>query len=259
MSAFSNDIDIVAEKFDGIDVDANADAEELDVDKTLVKQEIDDDDDDDVDDTEDDQDVNDKDAATEPAPSIRSKSKVNAVKYGTAPIYCAICTCPPEFCEYGPTYDKCLPWILENFPEVLSEEVLAKALGKTNDDVSDDKETGGEEKKKKKRGGASVPKKVAVVETKVYISRVQRQKRKFVTTIVGLDTVPDLKLKDAARVFGRKFSSGTSIGDTATGAKEIVIQGDVSFELPPLLVSEFKISKSAIFLVDESGTRPYEG
>ena len=40
------------------------------------------------------------------------------------------------------------------------------------------------------------------------IARIQRQKRKYVTAVAGLDTVPDLKIKDAARVFGKKFSSG---------------------------------------------------
>ena len=68
----------------------------------------------------------------------------------------------------------------------------------------------GEEKKKKKRGGGAGPKKAKeVVETKIVIARIQRQKRKYVTAVAGLDTVPDLKIKDAARVFGKKFSSGT--------------------------------------------------
>lgn len=67
----------------------------------------------------------------------------------------------------------------------------------------------GEEKKKKKRGGGAGPKKAKeVVETKIVIARIQRQKRKYVTAVAGLDTVPDLKIKDAARVFGKKFSSG---------------------------------------------------
>jgi hypothetical protein len=45
-------------------------------------------------------------------------------------LYCAICSMPPEFCEYGSCFDKCLPWIVENCPEVLSEEItqsLAKS------------------------------------------------------------------------------------------------------------------------------------
>ena len=53
----------------------------------------------------------------------------------------------------------------------------------------------------------------------------------------------DLKIKDAARLFGKKFSSGSSIGESPQGAKEIVIQGDVWFDLPPLLINEFKVRK----------------
>jgi len=62
-----------------------------------------------------------------------------------------------------------------------------------------------------------------------------------VTVVTGLETVPELKIKDAAKLFGKKFSSGASIGETPTGAKEVVIQGDVLFSLPPLLVSEYKV------------------
>lgn len=182
------------------------------------------------------------------------------VAIGTSPLYCPICTMPPEYCEYGPTYDQCLPWILQNCPEVLNADVLAKATG-TGDAEDEEKDGEGETKKKKKRGGASVPKKKAAPpEMKVIIARVQRQKRKYVTAVSGLETVPDLKLKDAARVFGRKFSSGSSISETATGAKEIVIQGDVLFDLPDLLLKEFKVPKSCIFIMDEGGgsIRPCE-
>jgi len=51
-----------------------------------------------------------------------------------------------------------------------------------------------------------------------------------------------LKIKDAAKAFGKKFSSGASIGDTPTGGKEVVIQGDVLLDLPLLLINEFKVN-----------------
>lgn len=35
---------------------------------------------------------------------------------------------------------------------------------------------------------------------------------------------------------------GASVGDTVTGGKEIVIQGDVYFEVPTFLITEFKVS-----------------
>ena len=96
-------------------------------------------------------------------------------------------------------------------------------------------------KKKKKGGGAAALKKATVLVTKVVIAKIQRQKRKYVTVVGGLETVPDLKIKDAAKIFGRKFSSGASIGDAANGTKEVTIQGDLTFDLPPLLINEFKV------------------
>jgi translation initiation factor 1 (eIF-1/SUI1) len=39
-------------------------------------------------------------------------------------------------------------------------------------------------------------------DAKVVITKVQRQKRKYGTVVGGLETVPDLKIKDAYRVFG---------------------------------------------------------
>jgi density-regulated protein len=79
----------------------------------------------------------------------------------------------------------------------------------------------GDEKKKKKRSGPKL-KKVVEVETKVVLTKVQRQKRKYVTVVAGLETVPNLKIKDAAKVFGKKFSSGASINEGPTGVKEVL-------------------------------------
>ena len=48
--------------------------------------------------------------------------------------YCPTCTMPPEFCEHGSSFDLCLPWILKNCPDVLSETLLSKLLEKTSID-----------------------------------------------------------------------------------------------------------------------------
>jgi len=42
--------------------------------------------------------------------------------------YCPTCTMPPEYCEHGSTFDLCLPWIMKNCPEVLSDALLAKSM-----------------------------------------------------------------------------------------------------------------------------------
>ena len=60
--------------------------------------------------------------------------------------------------------------------------------------------------------------------------------------------VPDLKIKDVSKACGKKFASGAAISDTPTGGKEIVIQGDVYFEVPTFLISEFKVNLFIILL-----------
>lgn len=83
-------------------------------------------------------------------------------------IYCPTCTMPPEYCQYGANFDACLPWILENCPEAISEELLAQMVG--NITVTEKGEDGEAEKKKKKRGGGAAPlKKATVYDTKVLL------------------------------------------------------------------------------------------
>ena len=59
-------------------------------------------------------------------------------------LYCPKCTWPPEFCEYGQFYEShCLPWIMNNCPEILGEQFLADKLAKAN--LNGDGGDGGEE------------------------------------------------------------------------------------------------------------------
>lgn len=46
--------------------------------------------------------------------------------------YCPTCSLPPEYCEYGQTFEKCLPWILEHCPEAVSEDILSKMMGEVS-------------------------------------------------------------------------------------------------------------------------------
>ena len=43
-------------------------------------------------------------------------------------VYCPNCTMPPEFCEHGPCFDRCLPWLRDNFPQYLSTENLERSM-----------------------------------------------------------------------------------------------------------------------------------
>ena len=43
-------------------------------------------------------------------------------------VHGTVCSLPPEYCEYGPSYEECLPWIRENMPHLLGGEALASGV-----------------------------------------------------------------------------------------------------------------------------------
>ena len=65
---------------------------------------------------------------------------------------------------------------------------------------------------------------------KVLIKRVERNKRKFVTVVTGLEG-HGLDNKKVAKELGKKFATGSSVTKAASGGEEIVVQGDVSDEV----------------------------
>jgi len=153
-------------------------------------------------------------------------------------VYCGVCGMPPEYCEYGADYEKCVPWLTAHCPHLL----------KKNDAASEQGEGVGA--KKKKRGGGVVKKKeLAEDKMRVLIYTEVRSRKKTVTVVDGLETL-GVKLKDASKLFGRKFASSSSVKDKDTGGSEIVIQGDVIFDLPDLLHAEFGIPSAKLFTKD---------
>ena len=96
---------------------------------------------------------------------------------------------------------------------------------------------------KKKRRGAGA-KKESKAETRVIIQKVSRNKRKAVTIIVGMDTVPGVKLKDVSKACSKRFAGSSSVKDK----KEIIIQGDHMDDAAALLVDKFGVPADAVFL-----------
>lgn len=99
----------------------------------------------------------------------------------------------------------------------------------------------------KKRRGASA-KKAVKVDTRIIIQKISRNKRKAVTIVVGMDTVPDVKLKDVSKAFSKRFAGSSSVKDTPRGGKEIIIQGDHVDEAAAMIVDKFKVSADSVFL-----------
>lgn len=86
---------------------------------------------------------------------------------------------------------------------------------------------------------------------KVIIKRVERNKRKYVTVVSGLEA-HGMDLKKVAKEMGKKFATGSSVTKTAAGGEEITIQGDVSDDLYDWLVDEHEeIPEDNIDIVED--------
>lgn len=85
---------------------------------------------------------------------------------------------------------------------------------------------------------------------KVLIKRVERNKRKYITVLSGLE-VYDLDNKKLAKELGKKFATGSSVTKSPTGSEEITVQGDVSDELSYLLADVYGVPEENIELIED--------
>ena len=85
--------------------------------------------------------------------------------------------------------------------------------------------------------------------SKVTIKRQERTKRKMTTSIHGLEAF-SIDLKKASKLFANKFATGASVSKNNQGEDEIVIQGDVAYEVEEMLLKksgkEFDLFKGAV-------------
>lgn len=93
--------------------------------------------------------------------------------------------------------------------------------------------------------------------SKIQIKRVERNKRKHVTVIAGLE-VHGLENKKVAKDFGKKFATGSSVTKSPSGVEEITVQGDVSDEVQDWLL-EKGIPESNIEIVEDKKKKKAAG
>ncbi|KAJ1551703.1 Translation machinery-associated protein 22, partial [Nowakowskiella sp. JEL0078] len=162
-------------------------------------------------------------------------------------LYCGVCSLPPEFCSFGSTAETCLTWLKQNNAQLLTkiypnetneflsevnEKVSELSLEDEKKSASKSTETKAEKDKKKKPANS--------INHKVLVKRVDRNKRKFVTVVSGLENF-DVDLKKAAKQFANKFACGSSVTKNAAGTSdEIVVQGDFLDDIVVLISSTYK-------------------
>ncbi|KAH6723614.1 translation initiation factor SUI1 [Leptodontidium sp. 2 PMI_412] len=158
-------------------------------------------------------------------------------------LYCGVCSLPPEYCEFGGTVKKCQDWLQKNdedmYERLWSEDALAAATSSLSVDAQ--KRAEKDAHKKALKAEAAEAKQAATIKSsKVIIKRVERNKRKFVTTVTGLEAF-GLENKKVAKDLGKKFATGSSVTKVPSGGEEIVVQGDVSEEIEEFLLEKYPV------------------
>ncbi|KAG4300679.1 hypothetical protein PCK1_003108 [Pneumocystis canis] len=139
-------------------------------------------------------------------------------------IYCGVCSFPPEYCEYGGSINKCMKWLKENHLEMYNQfysKVETISIDQKNLTIEEIEEN----EKKQTKEDLKNEKKLKNNISKVFIKRVERNKRKYVISVQGLELF-GIDLKKAAKLFGKKFATGSSVTKNASGFDELVVQGD---------------------------------
>ncbi|QSL66180.1 hypothetical protein MERGE_000555 [Pneumocystis wakefieldiae] len=159
--------------------------------------------------------------------SQESDTLSEVVKKAKDVIYCGVCSFPPEYCEYGNFFDKCMEWLKKNHMELYIQLYSPDSLIiQEQNIISEEKERVDESSKiriKEEAKGLKKAKKNTI--PKVLIKRVERNKRKYVVTLQGLELY-GIDVKKAAKLLGKKFATGSSVTKNACDIDELVIQGD---------------------------------
>ncbi|CAK7263886.1 Translation machinery-associated protein 22 [Sporothrix epigloea] len=173
-------------------------------------------------------------------------------------VYCGVCSMPPEYCEYGGTVRKCQEWLEKNnqelYQRIWSQEALEAATAALSVDAQ---KRAAKDALKKTAKAEAADKKHAnlLAKSVVTIRRIERNKRKYVTSVSGLEAF-GLDLKKMAKEFGKKFATGSSVTKVASGGEEIVVQGDVSPEIEEYLLEKYKdIPEDNIEFIDEKAKK----
>ncbi|CAO3655316.1 unnamed protein product [Mucor fragilis] len=179
---------------------------------------------------------------------------------------CGICTMPLEYCEFSGTQEKCKLWLKEK-DEDMYEEVYGGVKAVTEgvekatieDDVGDKKDRTVVKDKSAKLEAKLERENKKKMASRVLIKRIERTKRKCVTTIYGLD-IFGVDLKKAAKMFANRFACGSSVAKNNQGQDEIVVQGDFSDELLKMILKNWpNVPEENIDKIEEKKKKKTEG
>jgi density-regulated protein DRP1 len=93
--------------------------------------------------------------------------------------------------------------------------------------------------------------------SKILIKRIERNKRKYVTAVQGLEAF-GLDIKKVAKDFGKKFATGSSVTKIPGGGEEITVQGDLSEDILDFLVDKYEVPEDNVELIEDKKKKKAE-
>ncbi|ONM28896.1 Translation initiation factor SUI1 family protein [Zea mays] len=211
-------------------------------------------------------------------------------------LYCGVCGLPAEYCEFGPDFQRCKPWLRAHAPGVYPDDLVAgpSSSGGAGGDrdvdkvgerlqgvgISDgsssaagDASASKPEEVKRLPGGKLKKKTVFFIcgtmnfvsdivpfqlqeKQEVVIEKIVRNKRKCVTVVKGLELF-GVKLSDASKKLGKKFATGASVVKGPTEKEQIDVQGDISYDIVEFITDTWPdVPESAIFFIEDGRKVP---
>ncbi|MCE2055253.1 hypothetical protein HAX54_042280 [Datura stramonium] len=173
---------------------------------------------------------------------------------------CGVCGLPAEYCEFGPDFEKCKPWLIQNAPD-LYPDLLKESNGTETDKVSDklqstsisEGSSTSKPEEVKRLPGGKIKKKD---KQEIIIEKVTRNKRKSITTIKGLELF-GVKLSDASKKLGKKFATGASLVKGPTEKEQIDVQGDIAYDIVDFITKTWPdVPESAMFFIEDGKKVP---
>jgi density-regulated protein DRP1 len=168
-------------------------------------------------------------------------------------------------------YEKYVPEKIESIPGLLEkyagkEENLFSALVKKYgpepedpfDADSDDEEDSEDDEEddedaivpgRKRRGVKAKSSETSAL--RIVIQKQTQKRKKFMTIVHGMETVPNVKLKDVSKTFSKKFAGSSSVKD-----KSIIVQGDHVYDAAELIVDQFQVPGECVFLEIDGEIHP---
>uniref|UniRef100_A0A0D9UXW5 Translation machinery-associated protein 22 n=1 Tax=Leersia perrieri TaxID=77586 RepID=A0A0D9UXW5_9ORYZ len=186
-------------------------------------------------------------------------------------LYCGVCGLPAEYCEFGPDFERCKPWLRANAAGVYPEDLLVSSSSAAGCGGDKDVEKVGERLQgvgisaadgSSSAGDASASKQEEVKrlpggkikkkdKQEIVIEKIVRNKRKCVTVVKGLELF-GVKLSDASKKLGKKFATGASVVKGPTEKEQIDVQGDISYDIVEFITDTWPdVPESAIFFIED--------